>query len=465
MTVPVLKQLDILIGLAVVMLLVSTAVTAIVQVLLTSSFARSRHLRDGLQELIAQIDPLLLSDHKHYIAQRIQRHPLVSRGNTPLGWASGWFRNLLRRTRRGVPGLPGANPAAVIQREELVLILLEWAAGDGPMAAQDRELVRARAADAVVLDAVRGALKTALARSGISSPGAVIAQVRQLALDQEAANPQLPAAQWRAQAVLQGAGSPFTAKIFSWFDNTVSRVSGNFALEARWLTCVVGFLVCWGIQLDSIQLVNQLAKDDKLRSQLVAQADQALKRYDELKSQTEVPQKQLAEATKAELGRLTKELQSPEIGVIPNTEGRPMELTLGMIFSGILVGLGAPFWYDLLKRLLGLRSLLAQKDDSERKSRQESQQPETATPPAPASRPAVLSDQPDLVLIKTATSLRSGAPNGTAPSAGEVAADTLVPVTGAVEGQEMPTGQGTSSKKWFRTMDGFYLWAGATDKP
>ena len=111
----------------------------------------------------------------------------------------------MRRSQRKLPGLPPVNPGSVVQREELIGILLEWASGDGPLSYQDRELAQSSDFDAAVLAGLRTDLKKALANCGISDPGTVVNQVRQLALSQEAANPQLPMAQWRAQAVLQGA--------------------------------------------------------------------------------------------------------------------------------------------------------------------------------------------------------------------------------------------------------------------
>jgi hypothetical protein len=41
----------------------------------------------------------------------------------------------------------------------------------------------------------------------------------------------------------------------------------------------------------------------------------------------------------------------------------------GIAFSWILLSLGAPFWFDLLKNLLKLRSVVAPKDDLEREKR------------------------------------------------------------------------------------------------
>ena len=44
--------------------------------------------------------------------------------------------------------------------------------------------------------------------------------------------------------------------------------------------------------------------------------------------------------------------------------------SMGVLLSAILLSFGAPFWYDALKNLLQLRSILAQKDDEQRAKRQ-----------------------------------------------------------------------------------------------
>jgi hypothetical protein len=44
-----------------------------------------------------------------------------------------------------------------------------------------------------------------------------------------------------------------------------------------------------------------------------------------------------------------------------------------LLLSWVLVSLGAPFWYDVLKNVMGLRSSLAQLDDKDREGRQAQQ--------------------------------------------------------------------------------------------
>jgi hypothetical protein len=50
--------------------------------------------------------------------------------------------------------------------------------------------------------------------------------------------------------------------------------------------------------------------------------------------------------------------------------GRPSAV-LGMLVTALLLSLGAPFWYNMLSRLLQLRSALAFKDDKQRSERQD----------------------------------------------------------------------------------------------
>ena len=39
------------------------------------------------------------------------------------------------------------------------------------------------------------------------------------------------------------------------------------------------------------------------------------------------------------------------------------------VFFGLLISLGAPFWYNALKNLLKLKSVLSEKDDAQRAQR------------------------------------------------------------------------------------------------
>jgi hypothetical protein len=71
-----------------------------------------------------------------------------------------------------------------------------------------------------------------------------------------------------------------------------------------------------------------------------------------------------------------------------------------VLISIALISLGAPFWYEMLKNLIRLRSLVASKDEDERKQRQTSQAPDgrPATPGGPGSSPAAPGTPPAATL-------------------------------------------------------------------
>ena len=68
-----LKSIDVLIGLVVVLLALSMAVTVITQSITTIINSRGRHLRRGLIDLLQQLDPKLTETVSEAVATRLLR--------------------------------------------------------------------------------------------------------------------------------------------------------------------------------------------------------------------------------------------------------------------------------------------------------------------------------------------------------------------------------------------------------
>jgi hypothetical protein len=314
MDFPILRYLDILVGLAVVMLLGSTVVTAVTQVYLSGSAARSRHLAKGLRDLIGQLDPETLGPHAAHLAEQVLRHPLTS--------------------RRG-------SPADVMQREELVLLLLDWAS------------------TTTGHDPARPALIQALQKLGIADAAATAKNIRERMLDHEQAAPQLAAHVRRATAVIEAAKSDLVGKIYAWFDNSMDRVRDYFTLEAKLASSLVALVLCLAFQLDTVALLKRLYSDNQLRLALVAQAAAVQQRHEAAASGAQMdPRQLLAELQQTQFGLPQPRLAFPPAQSLP-----------GIVLSWILLSLGGSFWYNALKRLLAFRSSLLERDDAERAAR------------------------------------------------------------------------------------------------
>lgn len=341
-----LESLDILIGFSVVMLVFALAATALIQFLLSVSQLRGRNLRWGLTRLLMHMDPALTREVADKISWAVVKNPLVARNPRQVG--------------------------GLIQREELVQLLLGIAAGT------ERDPLSS---------AVKDDLARSLERMKLKNPGDVLRDIRNTAMELEAVRPDLAAHVRTTMAIVHEAKSEFVAGLHAWFDSSIERVSQVFQGHVRIITVVVAASLVFATQLDSIEVIDRLSMDKDLRARLVnigieiekAAADSSAAAREGRADTTIAPARI---PPRSALGHLQKLAESglitlPEtwrVWCLPETKSWP-----GLVLSMILVGLGAPFWFNTLSRLLSLRSALAVKEQSDRTSRAE----QTAVPSSP----------------------------------------------------------------------------------
>jgi len=306
-----MKSVDILVGLAVVLLVASMAVTVLTQIWTSLFNTRGTHLRDGLVDLVNQLHTPLASADSKAIVEHILLHPLIRDGGRRMG--------------------------SLVHRDELTRLLLEAAADQG----QHR-----------LRDGPRQALQSALEHNGIDNAGATLAKIRDIALSLETTSPALAASARHDLAILQGASSEFVAKINGWFDQTIDRISARFTFTTRQITLVNSLLVAGVIQLDCVALVNRLSTDDALRSSLVQKAYGA-------EQLTSMDPHQISLLAAHDIFPVTSNIRDW------TNQWHPAKVP-GVAISVLLLSLGAPFWFEALKNMLRLRSLIAEKDDTQR---------------------------------------------------------------------------------------------------
>lgn len=379
-----LKAIDILLGLSVVMLIVSMAVTVLTQFITSLSNSRGKHLARGLGDLLQQIDPQLQRAVVDQISKAILTHPLISH-------------------LQGIPWL-GTKLGDTIHREEFTKLLMDMAAGNG--FGLDKQQFP---------DEIKDVLKDLLKNNGIDDPAATLDKVRAYALQLEQSNPELATDVRHNMALMQEANSRLIAKINSWFDQTIDRVSDRFTASTRVITLACSIIVVMSIQLDTIDVINRLSLDDTLRAQLVSEA-----------IKLDSSQSELADQPMTTIGSDTQSISKPsqtqsspaaadiDVRTLKRNLGTLQELGLinivghgnakwcqhwsdvdpiGLLLSIVLVSLGAPFWYGALKNLLKLRGTIAGKDDLQRQERQSTQQVPATTA---SSTESELSGEPSI---------------------------------------------------------------------
>ncbi|MGJ0484864.1 MAG: hypothetical protein ACR65R_10055 [Methylomicrobium sp.] len=328
-----LVSIDILLGLSEVMLLTSMVVTVLAHFVTNALNSRGRHLLYGLAHLLQQVDPDIQEETARHIAGTLLMHPMIRDGMRRYG--------------------------STIHREEFTRLLMDLASGNAP-----KEILERLGSE------TQKRLIALLEKNGVTDPKTVLENARLLALQLEIDKPELAANIRHSMALLQVAKGPLIAKINAWFDQTIDRVGGRFTVSTRIITVACSLVVACAIQLDTIQLINRFSIDTELRNSLVQQAVEMGERMEntpatlnQLSGQNKEDIKQLLQLGIITVPKTLEEWQQNWDSVSP----------LGIAFTAMLLSLGAPFWYNVLKNLLKLRSNLARQDDLQRKERQTTQ--------------------------------------------------------------------------------------------
>ncbi|MBZ5510991.1 MAG: hypothetical protein LAN70_07445 [Acidobacteriia bacterium] len=202
-----------------------------------------------------------------------------------------------------------------------------------------------------------------------------------------AAVDQMPDSELRSslKAVVSGRSlASAEERIAAWFDSSMERVSGWYKRKAQVVALAAAVVITIFANADTVQVTNALWSEPELRAQVVQQAQQA--------SQAASPQ---AANLLVEYKDGDSPVPSPPISVksIPEPSGPVAQLLgwksaqdanlissgqytalvethlVGWILTALAVSLGAPFWFDLLKRFMNIRNAGVKPTLAEEKSK------------------------------------------------------------------------------------------------
>ena len=131
----------------------------------------------------------------------------------------------------------------------------------------------------------------------------------------------------------------------AWFDDTMDRLSGSYKRWSKWLLVVIGVALALAINISAIRVVTTLWADGPVRSAVASSADVYAQQHQ-------------SGSFKGMQDAITDldALQLPVGWDDGWGRGGPIGYVVGALIIGFAVMLGAPFWFDLLTKLLGVRS-------------------------------------------------------------------------------------------------------------
>ncbi|MCY1066333.1 hypothetical protein OV090_16255 [Nannocystis sp. RBIL2] len=328
--------LDIAIGLIFVFLATSLAITAGNELLASIFKWRAKDLAAGLRLLVGRDDGEGRAGQPD-ITRALYQHPLL--------------RGLHRDAATGGDSkAPSYIPPRMFAMA-LLDIALRPADGTGQLVAGNLAEMRAQ------IESKRGEL-------GNRVTDTLLTFVNHVELDTRTAVNKLTVLQHDVEA---------------WFNAGMGRVSEVYRRRAQlWSTLLAVFFVA-ALNLDAIRITRSLANDPVLRASLIAQATEAVKQETppahltpaappSTDAKTPLPTPAAETAPSATAGAL-RQLQTDistinQLGIPVGWEDNPpqqngwwwVNKVLGLLLTGLAASLGAPFWFDVLKKVSSLRA-------------------------------------------------------------------------------------------------------------
>jgi hypothetical protein len=153
-------------------------------------------------------------------------------------------------------------------------------------------------------------------------------------------------------AVYRSAGSDaanFHHAAEQWFDDSMERVSGWYKRRVQLILFVIGAVVVLLLNADSLATGRVLWRDDAVRAAVVSQAEAATEQN----------------SGESDLGETVRELDVPlgwdfslgdEPNQVPDDVLSVVAKLLGLALTVGALTLGASFWFDLLSKIMRVRS-------------------------------------------------------------------------------------------------------------
>jgi hypothetical protein len=176
----------------------------------------------------------------------------------------------------------------------------------------------------------------------------------------------------------------------TWFDNSMTRLSGWYKRKATLVALIIGLLLAILLNVDSIVVSTSLWREPTLRQAIVAQAQTYTQQNEQLSASqaATLPQQKTVTELQQELSALKipfgweTETYFLKFGetcqVIPLRKNAvwgiwsgeackritnvPIDSTgwlgkiAGILITGLAAAQGAPFWFDILKKFVNVRS-------------------------------------------------------------------------------------------------------------
>jgi hypothetical protein len=151
----------------------------------------------------------------------------------------------------------------------------------------------------------------------------------------------------------------FRKDVATWFDDSMERLGGAYKRQLKWISLIIGLLIAIIVNADSFEVGYALWSDNALRAQMVELAGPIVS------NGNQTPDAKTVSDVATSFNKATSTLRPLPIGWPVRAMPACSECgeaiwfwlakLLGWIMTGIALSFGAPFWFDLLSKLVNIR--------------------------------------------------------------------------------------------------------------
>ncbi|MBD2626854.1 hypothetical protein [Trichormus variabilis] len=166
-------------------------------------------------------------------------------------------------------------------------------------------------------------------------------------------------AQYRAKSTEEGI-TILRREIEDSFDSSMQRAGGVYKRNAKGVAILIGILLAFGANADTFHIINRLSKDRVLREAIVYKVVQTIDQQSNSPNLSNIDTKKILEDVNLPIG-WTDDNRLEQMNWNPiKIKGVPifslLTMFLGWIISGFAIAMGAPFWFDLLGKVMNVRN-------------------------------------------------------------------------------------------------------------
>ena len=357
--------LDVVIGLVFIYLLYSLLATVVQEIIATKLSYRAKFLEKAIMRMLEDYEPEESSFPRIYINE------MPEDKRNQMAFFDLFYHHPLMKFLGEKPGI---KKPAYINNSVFSKVLIDLLRGDKVKAGENQAAFVNNSIDKGI---------TAWGSAPVKIDPQTISYLRSLWAD------------------AQGDLDKFRSLLENWFDETMDRTSGWYKKYIQFVLFVIGFGIAVIFNVDSIAIAGKLQKDPKLREQLVQQADAFVKTHPNLKEQLTVENKTVKKENdtdsvnklNAQISKDSALLKTQDslinradslikedlakvnglLGIGINSYkwkgcGLFWLSMLGWLITALAISLGAPFWFDMLSKLMKLKSSVSASSSNSNKA-------------------------------------------------------------------------------------------------